>query len=134
MPTTLNAPRKSVPRPPRFDHRRIVDGAGRLLIPSWVLSLVFHAAILLFMGQTFWRPGGFGQRVGSGDGPIGIIAEQWNEGAAGLPGDGMGQPQGPGIGIFPGPAAGAEHDGPVSRADDATADSEAATTAGRPAK
>lgn len=107
-----------------------MEGAGRLVIPSWVLSLIVHAVLLLFMGQTLWRPVGFGQKSGNGDGPIGIIAEQWNGGTAGLPGDGTGQPQGAGVGIFAGPAA--ESNGGASRADEDSTDSDAAATARRP--
>lgn len=86
------------------------------------------------MGQTFWRPAGFGQRAGSGDGPIGIIAENWNGGAAGLPGDGNGQPEGDGRGIFSGPPAAAEQKGDAnSGADDGAAEPDDTATARRPA-
>src|SRR5690348_14102123 len=103
MPTTLNPPRATVPRPPRFDHRRIVAGAGLLVVPSWILSLIVHAVVLILVGQTYWRPAGFGQHKGKGDGPDAIIGELWNGGGTGLPGDGTGQPEGPGIGIIAGP-------------------------------
>jgi hypothetical protein len=133
MPTTtLSAPRQAVPRPPRFDHRRIVEGASRLVIPSWVLSLVVHALLLTFLGQTLWRPGGFGQRGGRGDGPIGLVADRWN-GADGLLGDGTGQPQGEGVGMFLGSAATAPRSGGASGADEATPDEETVARARRPA-
>ena len=108
-----------------------MEGAGRLVIPSWVLSLIVHAVLLLLMGQTLWRPAGFGQRAGNGDQPIGIICDL-NGGAAGLPGDGTGQPEGPGIGIFAGPAgAGEQNEGAADANEDAAADSD--VTARRPA-
>ena len=126
MPITLNAPRTAVPRPPRFDHRRIMAGAGRLVMPSWVLSLFVHGIFLSLLGQTLWRPAGFGSRAG--EGPTGIIADHWNGGADGLLGDGTGQPQGAGMGIFAGPAgspqdtaAPTEQNGDSQEADDAAA-------------
>ena len=134
MPTTLNAPRASVPRPPRFDHRRIMEGAGRLVIPSWVLSLFVHGLLLLMMGQTLWRPAGFGQRKGNGDDPTAIIGELWNGGGTGLPGDGTGQPEGPGIGIIAGHAVAADQNGGASGTDDEAADADSAAVARRPTK
>jgi hypothetical protein len=72
-----------------------------LLLPSWLISLGLHIVLLVVMGQSMWRPGGYGIR-GDGDGTIGIIAESWNGGFPGLPGDGNGQPVGPGTGVFTG--------------------------------
>src|SRR5262245_22299499 len=102
MSTTLLPPqRATVPRPPRFDPRRTREVASRLLLPSWIISLGLHLVLFIVMGQSLWRPRGYGT-LGTGDGTIGIIAENWNGGYPGLPGDGNGQPVGPGTGIFTG--------------------------------
>ncbi len=105
--------------------------AGRLVIPSWLLSLVLHAVLLGLLGQTLWRPGGFGLRAGKGDGPTGIIADQWG---GGMPGDGTGQPEGPGIGIIAGPPAVADQAGGNAGGDENTTEPDAPATARRPAK
>ena len=123
-----------MPRPPRFDHRRIVEGAGRLVIPSWVLSLIVHGVLLLLMGQTLWRPAGFGQHKGNSDGPTGIMGELLTGGGTGLPGDGTGQPEGPGIGIIAGPPPAADQNGGAPGADDESADADSVATARRPVK
>ncbi|HEY3966226.1 MAG TPA: hypothetical protein VGM05_16825 [Planctomycetaceae bacterium] len=102
MSTALTtSTRAAVPRPPRFDPRRTRDVASRLLLPSWIISLGLHVVLIIVMGQSLWRPARFGTRA-PGDGTIGIIAETWNGGYPGLPGDGTGQPVGPGTGIFTG--------------------------------
>lgn len=102
MSTALTTTKRAaVPRPPRFDTRRTREVASRLLLPSWIISLGLHVVLFIFMGQALWRPAGFGARA-TGDGTIGIIAETWNGGYPGLPGDGTGQPIGPGTGIFTG--------------------------------
>jgi hypothetical protein len=102
------------------------------VIPSWLLSLAVHAVLLLLMGQTLWRPAGFGQHAGTGDGPLGIIADQWG-GDGGLPGDGTGQPPGEGSGIFAGPPAAGDHNGGAAGADESVADSDTVPAARRPA-
>ena len=116
--------RSAVPRPPRFDPRRTREVASRLLLPSWIISLGLHVVLIIVMGQSLWRPAGFGART-TGDGTIGIIAETWNGGYPGLPGDGTGQPVGPGMGIFTG---GSGQSG-EAQAGDETAEDAAAETA-----
>lgn len=111
-----------------------MEGAGRLVIPSWVLSLIVHGVLLVLMGQTLWRPAGFGMRKGKGDDPTAIIGELRNGGGTGLPGDGTGQPEGPGIGIIAGPARAADQNGGASENDDEAADADAVAAARRSAK
>src|SRR5262249_6433031 len=85
--------------------RRYVDSVRWLAwiaIPSWLVSLAFHVILIVAPACTIYKPVGFGNPDGSKE-FVGIYAEQWG-GAAGLPGDGTGQPAGEGVGIHLGPA------------------------------
>ncbi len=73
-----------------------------IAIPSWLISLAVHVSLFVAAAFTIYRPTGLGSPNGSND-IDGIFAEQWG-GAAGLPGDGTGQPIGAGSGIHLGPA------------------------------
>ncbi|HLJ11910.1 MAG TPA: hypothetical protein VKU82_12010, partial [Planctomycetaceae bacterium] len=94
--------------PPAVDHRRgdPAGWIGWIVIPSWLLSLALHTALLCVMAFVLHRPSGFGTS-GFGDGETGIYAGLGNGTAPGLPGDGTGLPIGETVGIFDGPAQGA---------------------------
>jgi hypothetical protein len=98
-------------------------------MPSWVVSLALHVVLLCLMGQTLWRPTGFGGR-GAGDNEIGSIFAPLNGSGSGLPGEGTGQPRGDGIGIYPGPQEGGHDAGEAGQSPDQTA--EATLGTGRP--
>jgi len=108
--------------------RRYVDSLRWLAwiaIPSWLVSLAFHVILIVAAAYTIYRPVGFGSPDGSQE-FVGIYAEQWG-GAAGLPGDGTGQPEGPGVGVHLGPAEDAARDRAGDGAGEATGESKAAT-------
>src|SRR6516165_3339146 len=88
-------------RPVKYHRQSGVGWLTWMLIPSWLVSLAFHVALLVMAAYTMYRPIGFG----SGDGKAqfdGIIAQQWGA-APGQLGGGTGQPAGVGAGIDLGP-------------------------------
>src|SRR4029077_13852226 len=102
MASVPQAVRAPAPRPAQ---RRYVDSLRWLAwiaIPSWLVSLAVYVLFIVAAAYTIYPPVGFGSPDGSQE-FVGIYAEQWG-GAAGLPGDGTGQPEGAGVGIHLGPA------------------------------
>src|SRR5207245_3563920 len=124
MPTV--ATHKAKPRAiPRMEYRRDDRSVsvGWIVIPSWLLSLALHVAALCLMAFTVYRPVGFG-KSGAGETDTGIYAGLGT--GPGLPGDGTGQPPGPGMGIFSGPAQDAAADGNASGGDATAEESDVA--------
>lgn len=85
------------------DRRKNRRWGDRVLLPSWLVSLTLHLTLMLAVALTAKGPPGFGK---IGEGPITISAILGDGPAAGLPGEGTGQPKGPGMGIFLGPGPG----------------------------
>jgi len=100
MASVPQAVRAPAPRPAP---RRYVDSLrwlGWIAIPSWLVSLAFHIVLIVAAAYTVYKPVGFGSPDGSTE-FTGIMG-QWG-GAAGLPGEGTGQPAGEAVGIHLGP-------------------------------
>ncbi len=103
MASVPQAVRALIPRPAQRRYEDSLRWLGWIAIPSWLVSLAVHVSLFIAAAFTIYRPAGFGSPNGSKDFD-GIFAQQWGD-SAGLPGDGTGQPVGPGSGIHLGPAA-----------------------------
>lgn len=128
-PTSAASKPATSPKPPRDALRAKAGGrdvdrgwADRLLLPSWLVSLVFHLLLMLTVALTAHQRPGFGKGK-----PITISAIFGDGPAAGLPGDGTGQPKGPGMGILLGPGAQADQagEGAADGQDDSEPDDDA---------
>src|SRR5258708_4299072 len=108
--------------PPVYRRHEALVWFGWIAVPSWLVSLAFHVALMVVAAYSIHRPGGFGN-PGAPEGFDGIFAQQWG-GAAGLLGDGTGQPTGSGVGIHLGPAENAASDPAGDRTGEAERESD----------
>lgn len=127
MASVPQAVRAPLPRPAKRHYEDSLRWLAWITIPSWLVSLAVHVSLFVAAAFTIYRPAGFGSPNGSKDFD-GIFAEQWGD-SGGLPGNGTGQPIGPGMGIHLGPADAGEPGKISGRTDDAKTASDGAGTA-----